>query len=417
MTKRTKKILYIAPVLGHPAIGGSQLRVENSIKALNKVSELHVLSHVSKSNIGEDIGEKFYRSISWKFLYMPSVDISFSAKLLKILQNVSKRYLKIDISFIFFYRNVNFIVKYIDKNSIDIVWFGYGSISYNYIKRIKEKRPESKVVCDTDSVWSRFILREIPFIKGKDRIQKIKQKGREKEEEEKEGTKLADVTTAVSGFDAEYYRNLSENPQKIHIFSNAIDMEVYQKKPSPVNNLKEPFIYVAGTFWLHSPMEDGTRWLIKKVFPRVRQQISNIHLYIIGVKSDQILSDVKDVNITITGKVSSVLPYLCYADVAVVPLRFESGTRFKILEAAACGIPIVSTTLGAEGFDVVHKRDILIVDDEKAFADSIIDLIKNKDLAERISTNCKKLVQKRYTIKSLVKQAKSILVYLDSLKN
>jgi glycosyltransferase involved in cell wall biosynthesis len=106
------------------------------------------------------------------------------------------------------------------------------------------------------------------------------------------------------------------------------------------------------------------------------------------------------------------MPHLCYADVAIVPLRFESGTRFKILEAAACGIPIVSTTLGAEGLAVSHGEDILIADRPRSFADSIIRLIKDRDFALRVAKNLKTLVYEKYSLKSLTQEGQRILEYL-----
>src|SRR4029077_17781489 len=138
-------------------------------------------------------------------------------------------------------------------------------------------------------------------------------------------------------------------------------------------------VYLAGTFWPGSPMEDAARWVIENILPIVRQQIPNLHLYIVGADSDKTVPDISDPKITITGKLPSVLPYLSHADVSLVPLRFESGTRFKILEAGACGIPVVSTTLGAEGIAVEHGRDILLADEPEAFASSIIRLIKERE--------------------------------------
>ena len=58
------------------------------------------------------------------------------------------------------------LIDFVKLNNIDCIWFGYGNISYSLIKTIK-KTLRIKVVCDTDSVWSRFILRELPFAKGR----------------------------------------------------------------------------------------------------------------------------------------------------------------------------------------------------------------------------------------------------------
>jgi glycosyltransferase involved in cell wall biosynthesis len=196
-----------------------------------------------------------------------------------------------------------------------------------------------------------------------------------------------------------------------------VDTETYQQVPPPIANFKKPSIYLAGTFWRRSPMTDAVRWVIREVMPFLRQQIPDIHFYILGTGSAQELSDVNDPSITIVGKLPSVLPYLCYVNLALVPLRFESGTRFKILEAGACGTPVVSTTLGAEGIPVTHEEDILIADEPKIFADSIIRLITDRDLAIRLAENLKKLVHEKYSIVSLANEGRIILDYLTCSSN
>jgi glycosyltransferase involved in cell wall biosynthesis len=103
--------------------------------------------------------------------------------------------------------------------------------------------------------------------------------------------------------------------------------------------------------------------------------------------------------------VKTVLPYLYNADVSTVPLFFESGTRFKILEAGACGIPVVSTTLGAEGIPATHGKDILIADSPTDFAESIIKLINDKVLSQEIAHNLQTLVQDKFSIASLQVEA------------
>ena len=91
-----KKVLFVTPILEHPPSGGPFLRIENSIKALNKICELHIVSRVSKDKIGGEKAELFYRAIAQNFLYSPSVSpkgSSFSYKaflILSLYKNESK---------------------------------------------------------------------------------------------------------------------------------------------------------------------------------------------------------------------------------------------------------------------------------------------------------------------------------------
>ena len=121
------------------------------------------------------------------------------------------------------------------------------------------------------------------------------------------------------------------------------------------------------------------------------------------------MEDISKKNITVTGQLTSVLPYLRNANVALVPLKFESGTRFKILEAGACNIPIVSTTLGAEGIPVTNSENILIADEPEQFANAIIRLINDEKFSSKISNNCKNLIYESFSIQKNIKEAKEII--------
>jgi glycosyltransferase involved in cell wall biosynthesis len=98
----------------------------------------------------------------------------------------------------------------------------------------------------------------------------------------------------------------------------------------------------------------------------------------------------------VTGEVDDIRSYTANADAAVIPLKVGGGTRLKILEAMAMGIPVVSTSLGAEGLDAVNDENIIIADDYNDMAEKIITLIKDKELSKKISQNALKFVRENY---------------------
>ena len=100
--------------------------------------------------------------------------------------------------------------------------------------------------------------------------------------------------------------------------------------------------------------------------------------------------------IHVTGTVDDVGPYYERAQVAVVPLRAGGGSRLKILEAFALGRPVVSTTLGAEGLDVVDGEHLLLADTAAAFAEAVIRLLEDPELSARIAGAARALVEERY---------------------
>ncbi|MFH1461690.1 MAG: glycosyltransferase [bacterium] len=416
-----RNILFTTPVLEHPAAGGPQLRIENSIKALNDICQLHVISRVSYLKIGGNVADKYYRKNSYKFFYSPAVKINykniFFYKIKKAIKLFSDKRTKYCLDDYLVDIDAKFIVNYAKKNNIDVIWFGYGNISYNLIDKIKKINSKLILICDTDSVFSRFILRGLPYHSSEKVRLKVKKSGLKKAWEEEQLVQICDVITAVSEVDRDYYLALTGEKEKVFLFSNVIDVDIYNKKVIEPDKFKRPSVYLAGSYGKDSPMEHAVRWFIDLVFPILKKKNSNIHFYIVGTGSKETLRDIKDSNITITGKLESVLPYLCNVDVAIVPLFFESGTRFKILEAGAAGTPIVSTTLGAEGLDVTDGKDILIADEPVNFANAILKLIDDKEYSNKLAMNCKKLIREKYGIDSLKKEAIDILNYCFSNEN
>ena len=125
------------------------------------------------------------------------------------------------------------------------------------------------------------------------------------------------------------------------------------------------------------------------------------------------MKDVVDDRVVIIGKTDSLQPFLSQASAIVTSLMFESGTRFKILEAGACATPVVSTTLGAEGLGVVDGHSIMIADEADKFAGAILKLLKDKEFADEIANNCKELIYEKYSLSALANESRQILNFLE----
>jgi glycosyltransferase involved in cell wall biosynthesis len=401
------KIIYTSPIIEHPPKGGPFLRVENSIVAINKICELHLIIFKNKSSIGGKNAIKFFKNNCYKLIINDSRSNNNYIKIIpKFLRKLFLKKIKNLQS------DCDYLTEYCLLNKIDIVWFGYGNISFELMQEFKKRMPNTPIVCDTDSVWSRFVLRKIPFIKNIEEIKKIEIEGKNKEIEEIKWVEFADVTTAVSLVDADYYKGLTENKEKIKIFSNVININNYLDKHPKPKDFKKPCIFFAGYFGPNSPTDIAARWVINDILPIVKKELPEIHFYIAGRDSDSTLNDINDSSITILGTVDSVLPYLQNSDIALVPLKFESGTRFKILEAGICEIPIVSTTLGAEGLEVSNDIDIVIADETQDFAQGIIKLLKNKDFSNKIAKGLKSKIIKNNSIQSHQEEALEIIKFI-----
>ena len=105
----------------------------------------------------------------------------------------------------------------------------------------------------------------------------------------------------------------------------------------------------------------------------------------------------RDARIEVTGEVDDVVPYLARATALVLPLRKGGGTRLKVLEAFAAGVPVVSTAKGVEGLDVVPGRHYLAAEDDEQMVAELVRVCEDAGLAGRLARAAGTLVSERYS--------------------
>jgi len=154
-----------------------------------------------------------------------------------------------------------------------------------------------------------------------------------------------------------------------------VDAARFARPSAPAPAPASDVLFVGSMDWL--PNIDGVRWFVREVLPRIRQRVPQCSLTIAGRHPPASIRELAtaDSRIRVTGTVDDIRPYLWAASVSVVPLRIGGGTRLKIYEAMAAGIPVVSTTIGAEGLDVSSPMNIRIADTAEAFADACVELL------------------------------------------
>ena len=155
--------------------------------------------------------------------------------------------------------------------------------------------------------------------------------------------------------------------------------------------------FFVGTF--HYPANvDAVAFFCEQVLPILRRRVAMpFRVLIVGRGGDK-LGRLKAVEgVEIIGDPLDIAPFYARADVAIVPLRAGGGTRIKILEAFSYGVPVISTTIGAEGLKVTPGSDILIADDPEAFADECCRMIADESLRQRIAAAGRNLWESEYT--------------------
>jgi glycosyltransferase involved in cell wall biosynthesis len=155
-----------------------------------------------------------------------------------------------------------------------------------------------------------------------------------------------------------------------------------------------PTLLLQGSL-LRPPLADAAARLAREILPLVRARVE-ARLLLVGPADPSVMALGELDAVETTGFVPDMAPWLGSADVVAVPMRWGSGTRIKILEAFAHGIPVVSSTLGAEGLDVTDGTHLLIRDDPASFAEACRRLLTDPDLRAGIAGEARALYDARY---------------------
>jgi polysaccharide biosynthesis protein PslH len=170
------------------------------------------------------------------------------------------------------------------------------------------------------------------------------------------------------------------DPSHISVVPTGVDLSKYQydAELQPSGLL---VVYTGSMDW--EANIDGVEFFCREIWPLVLQKVSGARFRIVGRDPHPRVKNLASDSVEVTGTVPSIVPHLREAAVFVVPLRIGGGTRIKIYEGMATGKATVSTSVGAEGLDVEHGRDILLEDDPKAFAEAIVTLLKDPGMRRR----------------------------------
>ncbi len=169
----------------------------------------------------------------------------------------------------------------------------------------------------------------------------------------------------------------------------------YEEPEGAVGDTNGKVMSMVGLFH-YGPNSDGARYFVQDVLPQVRASVPDSMVRFIG-RHDGHLGDLsKAAGVETTGEVDDVPTELRRARVAIVPLRAGSGTRLKILEAFACRVPVVSTSLGCEGLDVTPGRHLLVADTADRFAHECVRLLTDQELHDRVTQEAWSLFESRY---------------------
>ena len=210
--------------------------------------------------------------------------------------------------------------------------------------------------------------------------------------------------------DVELY--LSKNSDKVVVVTRdekeILEKEGVSEKVVVIPNIHEvtekiqPFgerkglMFIGG--FLHPPNMDAMLWFVREIFPILREELRDLKLTIVGSNPPREIRRLNSSNIEVTGYVADVTPFFQDSRVFVSPLRYGAGLKGKIGQSLGFGLPVVTTSIGAEGFPVQDGRaPFLVADKAKEFAEKVLDLYSNEELWNDLSRLGRKFIKTNFS--------------------
>lgn len=217
--------------------------------------------------------------------------------------------------------------------------------------------------------------------------------------EERDICNSMDLCLTCSFNDADMLRGIGVRTP-IMVVPNGVDARYFGGSWVPRRESTE--VVFIGTLD-YQPCEIAVWYFATDVLPLLRKVVPEVRFVVVGRNPSQRLKQLvqRDRSIELTGRVEDVRPFMERARVAVVPLKSGSGTRLKILEAFSMGLPVVSTTIGVEGIEVIDGTHLLIADSPMDFTNAIQRLLQDIELSKRIGEAGRDLVISKYSWQSI----------------
>lgn len=198
----------------------------------------------------------------------------------------------------------------------------------------------------------------------------------------------------VSEQDKQQLLDFAPHLSNINVIPNGVDIEHFV----PTNWSPEKDMLVYHGALTYGANLDGVVYYASSIHPFLKINHPDVKLRVTGRTDGVDLGVIEDWSgIELTGYVDDIRDILYTSAACVIPLRQGGGMRHKIPEAMAAGVPVVSTSMGAEGLDCTHGEHLLIADSPDEFAAAVGQLLTNKDLTQHLRNNARKLMVERYS--------------------
>lgn len=395
------KILLLCKKVPFPLRDGESVAIHNMVTSLKKIGyEVDLLSFNTTKH-KTIISEHPKYSYIYDQLYTVPLDNSIVAsKALKNLFSSESYHIERFITPEFDEK----LSRVLNLNTYDFVQLESVFLA-PYIDTIR-KLSDAKIVLRTHNVetriWSR-LAKSAPFLKRKylelqcKRLEKFESITLEK----------VDHIITMSNNDAVVLKEMGmlDNYSIIPI---SIDVSKYE---SEFKILNKKIGFIGSLDW--RPNIEGLEWFIENVWNELQKANSDIQFHVAGrAPSESLVKLMEDAKVIYQGEVRSAQNFITSNMILVVPLHSGSGLRVKILEAMSLGIPVVTTTIGAEGINVVDDESIIIADDAQQMISDIQSILIDIETYFSIANNSKQVIQQYYNSEIVAQQFNDVYTSL-----
>jgi glycosyltransferase involved in cell wall biosynthesis len=293
--------------------------------------------------------------------------------------------------------------SWIQRNGkyLDVVWLSRPHISIKYIEKVKNYT-KAQIL---------YYVHDLHYLREKRRYEIEKDPNALRESERLKAIEFSlfnrvDVILTPSNIEKKIL--LSELPG---VNVEAIPAYMYEELAefSEIAGFRsrKDVLFLGG--FGHPPNVDGALWFLKEILPLLTASIPDLKFIIAGSKPPQNIQKLTSKNIVVTGFIKDLAPQFSDLRVFVSPLRYGAGVKGKIITSMSYGVPVVTTSVGAEGIGLEDRQNALIVDDAKKFAEAVLELYRDEDLWNRLSQNSLKFIKDNFSTKSAEEKISSII--------
>lgn len=258
----------------------------------------------------------------------------------------------------------------------DVALMSRPDVAAALLPSIKRTAPETKTIFDTVDIG--FVRLEREFrLNGDKRVARAARRYKKLE------TRLTRSCDQIWCVTEEDQKALAREAPEAHF---AIIPTIH-----PLQDRGQRFAERKGLFfignYLHRPNVDAVHYFVREIYPAVRETLPALKVFIVGDHAPPEITNYASDDVTVTGYLADVSPLFQSCRIFIAPLRFGSGIKGKIGQALSYGLPVITTSIGAEGMGLTHGRDAIVADGAHEFAEGMIKLYTNAELWQTLSDN------------------------------